>query len=60
MNTQARAIWQLIHEHQVIVWFEYVKSAANIADPPSRGVPLPMPSIPIEESYRLFADSEFD
>ena len=41
MNEQARAIWFLIHAYDLSVWFEYVKSACNVADPPSRGEGLP-------------------
>ena len=41
MNEQARAIWTLIRELDVIVWIEYVNTDCNIADPPSRGKPLP-------------------
>ena len=41
MNEQARAIWFLIHTYDLSVWFEYVKSACNVADPPSRGEGLP-------------------
>ena len=59
MNEQAKVVWELIHELQVLVWFEYVKSAANIADPPSRGKPLPMHAIHISQSHRLFTNSPF-
>ena len=41
MNTQACAIWQLIRRYKLIVWFEYVISDHNIADPPSRGKRVP-------------------
>ena len=43
MNAQARAIWRLIAKFDVLPWFEYVTSACNIADPPSRGKPVPLP-----------------
>ena len=57
MNQQARKIWKLITSLNVIVWFEYVKSKCNIADPPSRGVPLPIFAIPIEQGYRMLGNS---
>ena len=59
MNEQARAIWNLITELDVIVWFEYVKSKCNIADPPSRGVPLPCYAVHVRDSSRLFQDSSY-
>ena len=59
MNEQARAIWDLVDKLDVILWIEYVKSDNNIADPPSRGEPLPMHSIHISERHRLFQPSSF-
>ena len=47
MNAQARAIWKLITEFNLLVWFEYVHTDCNIADPPSRGEPLPNKSCSI-------------
>lgn len=41
MNFQARAIWRLIAYYDLVVWFEYVHTDCNIADPPSRGLPVP-------------------
>ena len=58
MNEQAKSIWAVIHELDVVVWFEYVKSKENIADPPSRGVKMPLPAIHISESSRLFVTSD--
>ena len=37
MNELARQIWALITELDVLIWFEYVNTKLNIADPPSRG-----------------------
>ena len=37
MNELARQIWSLITELDVLVWFEYVNTKLNMADPPSRG-----------------------
>ena len=41
MNAQARVIWKLISRFNILPWFEYVHTDCNIADPPSRGLPLP-------------------
>ena len=41
MNAQARVIWKLLSKFDVVPWFEYVHTDVNIADPPSRGLPLP-------------------
>ena len=54
MNEQARAIWQLITKLDLVIWIEYVKTECNIADPPSRMKPLPIPSRHISAAYELF------
>ena len=47
MNEQARAIWSAITFYDLLVWFEYVKTDCNVADPPSRGESLPCPGCSI-------------
>ena len=37
MNELARQIWNLVTELDILIWFEYVNTKVNIADPPSRG-----------------------
>ena len=44
MNALARLIWEVITELDCRVWIEYVWTEVNLADPPSRGVPPPMPT----------------
>ena len=51
MNSQARAIWKLIQKFDLLVCFEYVISDHNIADPPSRGLPMPCHSRDIERIH---------
>ena len=60
MNEQARAIWKLCSDLNLMLWIEYVHTDCNIADPPSRGQPLPMRGIHVSEAHRLFRTSEFD
>ena len=60
MNTLAQEIWRRLTELNTVIWIEYVKSKCNIADPPSRGVPMPISGIHVSESWRLFQVSEFD
>ena len=42
MNKRAQSIWRLISELDIILWVEYVNTKLNIADPPSRGDPMPI------------------
>ena len=44
MNVLARLIWDKLAELDCIVWIEYVWTEVNLADPPSRGEPPPMPT----------------
>ena len=37
MNELARDIWKLVTHFDLLVWFEYVNTHSNAADPPSRG-----------------------
>ena len=37
MNELAREIWKLVTLFDLLVWFEYVNTHSNAADPPSRG-----------------------
>ena len=46
MNVLARLIWDRLAELDCIVWIEYVWTEVNLADPPSRGDPPPMPTGP--------------
>ena len=45
MNQLARLIWQAVTSLDIILWIEYVNTKLNIADLPSRELPLPMPAI---------------
>ena len=47
MNAQSRAIWRLATQYNLLIWFEYVHTDCNIADPPSRGIALPSPDCAI-------------
>ena len=58
MNEQARAIWSLISELDIVLWIECVESKCNIADPPSRMQPLPIRGIPVTEAWRLDVTSD--
>ena len=64
MNAQAREIWKLITRYDLLVWFEYVKTDCNVADPPSRGLPLPNEGCSIRardfRSYFEKPPSQFD
>ena len=60
MNELARLIWQVLTELDCIVWIEYVWTKVNLADPPSRGVPPPMPygqGFRVGESFETEVDS---
>ena len=60
MNCSACRIWQLITELDMIVWIEYVWTEVNLADPPSRGEPPPMPTGPgfrVGEDFETEVDS---
>ena len=48
--TWIRYFWAIASEFSIDCWFEYVRSAFNIADLPSREVPLPCPVL-ASESY---------
>ena len=48
MNIQCRRIWRLVSELDLVLWIEYVNTKVNIADPPSRGDPMPI------EARRIF------
>ena len=37
MNALARDIWNLVTQFDLLVWWEYVNTYSNAADPPSRG-----------------------
>lgn len=37
MNSLARDIWNLVTHFDLLVWWEYVNTHSNAADPPSRG-----------------------
>ena len=56
MNELCRKVWQLITFYDLLVWFQYVHTDCNIADPPSRQIPLPNPHCTIRArdylSYR--------
>lgn len=43
MNIMAQLIWKAFTDLDVVVWIEYVWTEVNLADPPSRGQPPPMP-----------------
>ena len=57
LNTLARLIWDVIFELDCQVWIEYVWTEVNLADPPSRGIPPPMPTGP---GFRVGEDFETD
>ena len=60
MNALARRIWDVIFELDCQVWIEYVWTEVNLADPPSRGVPPPMPTGPgvrVGEAFETEVDS---
>ena len=60
MNVLARRIWSVLAELDCIVWIEYVWTKVNLADPPSRGEPPPMPTGPgfrVGESFETEVDT---
>ena len=60
MNALARRIWDVIFELDCQVWIEYVWTEVNLADPPSRGIPPPMPTGPgvrVGEAFETEVDS---
>ena len=59
MNEQARAIWELVSNLNILLWLEYGPTDCNIADPPSRNLPMPVRAIHISESHRLFAQDDW-
>ena len=44
MNVLAQKIWAEVTKHDLLVWWEYVNTKLNIADPPSRGYRPPEPT----------------
>ena len=46
MNVLARLVWEVLTELDCVVWIEYIWAKVNLADPPSRGTPPPMPTGP--------------